>query len=279
MTPTALSIRNPNVESSKPSNPLRNHLAEVPTTLTDLYNRRSPHSTTPTGQRNPHFSTMTRSQSVGPTIIPPPADASAYPLVTDLSRGLKYVVTSDNSKIAPKVQVLPPKKFILGRVASNEDICIETETPFSFNIAAKGKQICIAKVASADDLRRPLVANAFSADLEDNEEMERGIPVSLRLTFGSTPCVSSVGSKSAVRESALNKTFRSVLHINMSGSENSAGKLFGGPKLRPSRTLMNEMPFRGSLPSLPKPPIRSPSSMQGANLTFFEQDIWYEWQS
>lgn len=247
--------------------------------LNDLHNCRSPHSVTSIGARNPHFSVSTRSRSVGPAILPPPADASSYPLVTDLSRGLKNIITSDNIKITPRIQALPPKKFILGRVASNEDICIETETPFAFSIAAKGKQICIAKVASADDLQRPLVANAFSDDLEDNEEMEKGIPVSLRLTFGSTPCVSSLGSKSAVRESTLNKTFRSVLHINMSCSGNSAGKEFGGPKLRPPKPLVNEMPFRNSLPLLPKPPIKSPSAKQSANLTFFEQYIWYEWQN
>lgn len=217
----------------------------------------------------------TRSRSVGPTIIPPPPNATSYPLVTDLSKGLEIITTNHNdNKMSKRVQALPPKKFILGRVASNEDICIETETPFAFSIAAKGKQICIAKVASADDLRRPSFVGDFSADLEDKEDTDEGIPVSLRLTFGSTPCVSSVGSKPAIRESSLNKTFRSVLHIDMSSSGNSAGKKLGRPQLRPPKFLVNGTPFRNSLPSLPRPPRQS----QGANLTFFEQDIWYEWQ-
>ncbi|KAL5110162.1 hypothetical protein TcWFU_003876 [Taenia crassiceps] len=214
--------RNVYTRVSSSSKPLRNVVTVVPQSLVDSPSRRSPNSTTPIEPRHPrYYSSMTRSRSVGPTIIPPPADASAYPLVTDLSKGLRSVRTNDG-KIASLVQALPPKKFILGRVASNEDICIETETPFAFSIAAKGKQICISKVASADDLQRSSIANAFSSELVNQGKMEEGIPVSLRVTFGSTPCVNSIASKSAVRESSLNKTFRSVLHINMTGGGGSA---------------------------------------------------------
>ncbi|VUZ53840.1 unnamed protein product [Hymenolepis diminuta] len=273
-TPSAFRIQTPITEpSSKHSTPLRNHINLTPSPLADINNIRSPHSSTPTRAKSPKFMVTTRSRSVGPTIIPPPPNATSYPLVTDLSKGLEIITTNhNNSKISNRVQALPPKKFILGRVASNEDICIETETPFAFSIAAKGKQICIAKVASADDLQRPSFVGDFSADLEDKEDTDEGVPVSLRLTFGSTPCVSSVGSKPAIRESSLNKTFRSVLHIDMSSSGNSAGKKLGRPQLRPPKSLVNGTPFRNSLPSLPRPPRQS----QGANLTFFEQDIWYE---
>ena len=195
---------------------------------------------------------------MGPTIIPPPADASFYPLVTDLSRGLRNV-----GKDAPRIQALAPKKFILGRVASNEDICIETETPFAFSIAAKGKKICIAKVASADDLQQTPMTSSFSTDLEE------GIPVSLRLTFGSTPNVSSMASKSP-----LNRTFRSVLQIDMTGRGNSSGRNLQRPIPRPTKNFTAiGSTYRNSLPSLPRPPIRSPLPMQTANLTFFEQDI------
>ncbi|KAL5966755.1 hypothetical protein TSMEX_005493 [Taenia solium] len=265
--------RNGYTRVSSPGKPLRNVVTVVPQPLVDTPSRRSPHST-PMEPCYPHYyPSMTRSRSVGPTIIPPPADASAYPLVTDLSKGLRSVRTNVG-KVASLVQALPPKKFILGRVASNEDICIETETPFAFSIAAKGKQICISKVASADDLQRPSITNAFSSEVVDQGKMEEGIPVSLRLTFGSTPCVNSINSKSAARESSLNKTFRSVLHINMTGGGGSTTtSSLQRPLMRPPLPLTNSVAFRGSLPSLPKPPIRSPSAVQTANLTFFEQDI------
>ncbi|VDM30251.1 unnamed protein product [Hydatigera taeniaeformis] len=224
--------------------------------------------------RNPqYYTSAARSRSVGPTIIPPPVDASAYPLVTDLSKGLRSVRTNDG-KIAAIVQALPPKKFILGRVASNEDICIETETPFALSIAAKGKQICISKVASADDLQRSVITNAFSSEMVNQSKPEEGIPVSLRLTFGSTPCVNSIASHSAARESSLSKTFRSVLHINMTGGGGpSTTSNLQRPLQRPPLPLTSAATLRGSLPSLPKPPNRSPSAVQTANITFFEQDI------
>lgn len=273
-TSPILTPRNGYTRVSSPGKPLRNVVTMVPQTLFDIPSRRSPHSTTPVEPRHPYYySSMTRSRSVGPAVIPPPVDASAYPLVTDLSKGLRSVRTNDG-KIASLVQALPPKKFILGRVASNEDICIETETPFAFSIAAKGKQICISKVASADDLQRPLIKNAFSSELVDRGKLEEGIPVSLRLTFGSTPCVNSITSKPVAREPSLNKTFRSVLHINMTGGGGpTTTSNLQRPLIRPPLPLTNSVTFRGSLPSLPKPPTRSPSAVQTANLTFFEQDI------
>ncbi|VEL42674.1 unnamed protein product, partial [Protopolystoma xenopodis] len=81
------------------------------------------------------------------------------------------------------LQVLAPNKFLLGRVASNDDICIRTETPFAFSIASTGHDICITKVASADDLNPATGSDTTSAGVRT------GIPVSLRLTFDSAPCV------------------------------------------------------------------------------------------
>ncbi|VDN99566.1 unnamed protein product [Rodentolepis nana] len=257
--------------SSKHLTPPRNHVNLMPTPSGDMNNNRSIHSSISMRPKSPIYTVTTRSRSVGPTIIPPPPNANAYPFVTDLSKGLKIISNTGNAnnQIASRVQALPPKKFILGRVASNEDICIETETPFAFSIAAKGKQICISKVASADDLQRPLLGGLFNAELANKAEIGEGIPVSLRLTFGSTPCVSSIASKQVPREPALHKTFRSVLHIDMSSSGNSTGKNLARPQYRAPKPLVNGTSYRNSLPSLPRPPRQT----QGANLTFFEQDI------
>lgn len=222
----------------------------------------------------------------------------SYPLICDLSRGLRAVrgtpyVTADDRYInAPAVQALRPQKFLLGRVISNEDICIQTETPFAFSIASTGNGICIAKVASADDLngrqaarkisheiknrkQGPFITNGFSEDMLDDDENEddgseavkNGIPVSLRLTFGSTPCMSTLKKS----PSALS-TYRSILHIDMLGCGREIRKPLVESNLFPS-------PFRSSLPCVTKltsisphygtkPPLRYPE-----NMTFFEQDI------
>lgn len=237
--------------------------------MANLHEHRLLHSATPVESRPPRVAPMTRSRSVGPTIIPPPADASFYPLVTDLSKGLRSFQVNDRNDFQ-RIQALAPKKFILGRVASNEDICIETETPFAFSIAAKGKKICIAKVASADDLQRPRMTNQLTSDVSSSDDIEEGIPVSLRLTFGSTPNVSTTGLKAPLmRESPLHKTFRSVLQIDMTGR----GKNQSRPIPRPTRNFVSGSSFQNNLPSLPKPPNRSPLPVQTANFTFFEQKI------
>nr|VZI15434.1 unnamed protein product [Spirometra erinaceieuropaei] len=115
-----------------------------------------------------------RSQSVGPSVLPPPADANLYPLVTDLSRGLRAIQhsTGSSSERTP-VQALRPQKFILGRVSSNEDICIQTETPFAFSIASTGKNICIAKVSLKPELplRDSLNSKIYVLQTEDQQKL------------------------------------------------------------------------------------------------------------
>ncbi|KAK4472856.1 hypothetical protein MN116_002713 [Schistosoma mekongi] len=155
--------------------------------------------------------------------VPPPVGVHDYPIVTNLEKDLNKIdsLMDDSVNIPtnksyqqfqlssnsftqkqsqqqhhhhqtkfnklPPLQALPPCKLLLGRVASNEDICIETETPIAFNIAATDKEICITRVASVDDLKYQQ-NDQFNNNEYNNHlinKKHKRIPISLRLTFGS----------------------------------------------------------------------------------------------
>lgn len=196
-----------------------------------------------------------------------------------MSKGLRSVQMNNGSILSnqngSRVQALRPKKFILGHVASNEDICIETETPFAFNIAATGRKICIAKVASADDLQKtPFLANSFSSDLIDLEEVGAGIPVSLRLTFGSTPCINTSDLWNGCGAPQLTpiKTYRSVLHINMIGKHQPRRSAHPTDRRPPPRPRSISAHTLQLLPGIPRPPSRSP---QLCHINFWGIDFKY----
>ncbi|VDP46375.1 unnamed protein product, partial [Schistosoma curassoni] len=123
------------------------------------------------------------------------------------------------NKLLP-LQTLPPCKLLLGRVASNEDICIETETPFSFNIAATDKEICITRVASVEDLKcqqqqqqyDQLKGNTNNKSIKKNHKR---IPISLRLTFGSESKLNKSILNSNENDHLMIKNYRSMYYVDI----------------------------------------------------------------
>ncbi|VDP75259.1 unnamed protein product [Echinostoma caproni] len=219
-------------------------------------------------------------------IVPAPA-LPAYPLVCDLQRGLdrlnqcpingsvdpnsnKRVIThtkpqsgSDVVKLSEKqvtyvsgpLQTPVSSKFLLGRVASNEDICIQTETPFAFTIAATDKEICITKVASVDDLKRLSSYAERSTDGSDvrnrrklSQPTRRAIPVNLRLTFGSESNLA--GSHKSRKPEALppGSNYRVMYHVDIPYGSNVAQ--FKRDALRRTHSASGRNPFRYSLPCI-----------------------------
>ncbi|CAH8483974.1 unnamed protein product [Schistosoma guineensis] len=192
--------------------------------------------------------------------VPPPVGVHDYPIVTNLEKDLNTIDSlindtlnihindnnpqtklnqselSNNStqksneqqqqqskfnKLLP-LQTLPPCKLLLGRVASNEDICIETETPFSFNIAATDKEICITRVASVEDLKcqqqqqqqqyDQLKGNTNNKSIKKNHKR---IPISLRLTFGSESKLNKSILNSNENNHLMIKNYRSMYYVDI----------------------------------------------------------------
>ncbi|KAH9596742.1 hypothetical protein MS3_00010240 [Schistosoma haematobium] len=190
--------------------------------------------------------------------VPPPVGVHDYPIVTNLEKDLNTIDSlindtlnihindinpqtklnqselSNNStqksneqqqqqskfnKLLP-LQTLPPCKLLLGRVASNEDICIETETPFSFNIAATDKEICITRVASVEDLKcqqqqqqyDQLKGNTNNKSIKKNHKR---IPISLRLTFGSESKLNKSILNSNENDHLMIKNYRSMYYVDI----------------------------------------------------------------
>ncbi|RTG83241.1 peptide-methionine (R)-S-oxide reductase [Schistosoma bovis] len=190
--------------------------------------------------------------------VPPPVGVHDYPIVTNLEKDLNTIDSlindtlnihindnnpqtklnqselSNNStqksneqqqskfnKLLP-LQTLPPCKLLLGRVASNEDICIETETPFSFNIAATDKEICITRVASVEDLKcqqqqqqqqyDQLKGNINNKSIKKNHKR---IPISLRLTFGSESKLNKSILNSNENDHLMIKNYRSMYYVDI----------------------------------------------------------------
>ncbi|KAL3315665.1 hypothetical protein Ciccas_005699 [Cichlidogyrus casuarinus] len=81
----------------------------------------------------------------------------------------KYCSTDD-------LKVASTKRFILGHVPLNDDICIETEMPFAFSIAADHNEIKIRKFTKDNGEQ--------SVERLPTDGLECGTPVFLRLTFG-----------------------------------------------------------------------------------------------
>ncbi|CAH8828051.1 unnamed protein product [Trichobilharzia szidati] len=206
--------------------------------------------------------------------IPPPVNVYDYPIVTNLEKDLNTIdclindtqntqdehvpqikshqelkMSSNPTNInsvkqqqpmvnrVPPLQTLPPCKLLLGRVASNEDICIETETPFAFNIAATDKEICITRVASVGDLeyqqqqqQQQQIENQndlSSANVDGQKyqnsqsvkKKKKGIPISLRLTFGSESKLNkSTSLNTAGEEQAITsqmKNYRAMYYVDI----------------------------------------------------------------
>nr|CAH8826218.1 unnamed protein product [Trichobilharzia regenti] len=206
--------------------------------------------------------------------IPPPVNVYDYPIVTNLEKDLNTIdclindtqntqdehvsqikshqdlkMSSNPTNInsvkqqrsvdnrIPPLQTLPPCKLLLGRVASNEDICIETETPFAFNIAATDKEICITRVASVGDLeyqqqqQQPQIENQedpsstnvdgqkYQNSQSINKKKKKGIPISLRLTFGSESKLNkSTSLNTAGEEQAITsqmKNYRAMYYVDI----------------------------------------------------------------
>ncbi|CAH8481345.1 unnamed protein product [Schistosoma mattheei] len=191
--------------------------------------------------------------------VPPPVGVHDYPIVTNLEKDLNTIDSLINdtlnihindinpqtklnqselsnhstqksneqqqqqskfNKLLP-LQTLPPCKLLLGRVASNEDICIETETPFSFNIAATDKEICITRVASVEDLKcqqqqqqqyDQLKGNTNNKSIKKNHKR---IPISLRLTFGSESKLNKSILNSNENDHLMIKNYRSMYYVDI----------------------------------------------------------------
>ncbi|OON14871.1 hypothetical protein X801_09332, partial [Opisthorchis viverrini] len=203
------------------------------------------------------FRASERGQKRGANGLPPAVDVHAYPLVFDLKRGLERLsrssVNNDDSNAQDaggypglenrnsKLQILPPNKFLLGRVASNEDICIETETPFTFTIAATNNEICITKVASVSDLKQIEVAE--DSEKRDNKS-GRCVPVSLRLTFGSE---ADLWEKSNEQPSNSQGTcYRSLYQVNLPQASNMVRR----PTAQGNRFSKSNNSLRYSLPCI-----------------------------
>ncbi|CAH8464488.1 unnamed protein product [Schistosoma turkestanicum] len=133
----------------------------------------------------------------------------------------------------PPLQTLPPCKLLLGRVASNEDICIGTETPFSFNIAATDKEICITRVASVEDLKyqheqqqRHDQLNCDNNNHTNNNKTQsikrdrKRIPISLRLTFGSESKLHKSTLQSDKNDDLTMKNYRAMYYVDIPQGNN-----------------------------------------------------------
>lgn len=212
----------------------------------------------------------------------------SYPFVLDLERGLNKLnqcVVKDSTEpelngnptsdgkpgnAVPKVirpqrqitcfsgpvQNAGSSKFLLGRVASNEDICIQTEAPFVFTIAATDKEICITKVASVDDLKRFTCSENPETDKPQQQQQQRKfsqptrrtVPVNLRLTFGSES--SLPGCERSRKPDALppGSSYRVMYHVDIPYGSNVAH--FRRDALRRAHSVGSRNPFRYSLPCI-----------------------------
>ncbi|CAL8104435.1 unnamed protein product [Calicophoron daubneyi] len=194
--------------------------------------------------------------------LPPPVDVYAYPLVSDFQKGLEVLnqvndIGEDGRPIHcrdGRLQTLAPNKFLLGRVASNEDLCIQTETPFAFTIAATDKEICITKVASADDLK--VLANGHdnrknvaTANLPRSPRPSRPpIPVNLRLTFGSESNITDHRNSAAPPIQAPGTNYRVMYHVDLPFGSKAAADLRRNPARL--RRLNYQNPARYSMPCI-----------------------------
>ncbi|KAA3676874.1 uncharacterized protein DEA37_0011667 [Paragonimus westermani] len=198
--------------------------------------------------------------------LPPPVDVHAYPFVSDLQKGMgqPYPTAVNNSGQPgdllnvpfkePTVQLPTPSKFLLGRVASNDDICIRTETPFAFTIAANENEISITKVSSVSDLKQ--LDEERTAELLDSKEKQtrirlaqaarRPVPVLLRLTFGSE---SNLTCDSTSPAPNIVPQYRATCYLDLPcGSKVKPSK---NQVIQPTHTKAANNPFRHSLPCIP----------------------------
>ncbi|KAF5403949.1 hypothetical protein PHET_02668 [Paragonimus heterotremus] len=202
--------------------------------------------------------------------LPPPVDVHAYPFVSDLRKGMdqSYQTTlnasgqlGDLSKVPKEVafkestvQLPTTSKFLLGRVASNDDICIRTETPFALTIAATENEISITKVSSVSDLKQ--LDEERTAELLNSRETQtrikliqaarRPVPVLLRLTFGSESNLICDATSPP-----LNKVpqYRATCYLDLPcGSKVTTSK---NQVIEPTHSKATNNPFRHSLPCIP----------------------------
>ncbi|KAF8572517.1 hypothetical protein P879_00131 [Paragonimus westermani] len=202
--------------------------------------------------------------------LPPPVDVHAYPFVSDLQKGMGQpystaLNTSGQPGDLPKVpkevafkestvQLPTSSKFLLGRVASNDDICIRTETPFAFTIAANENEISITKVSSVSDLKQldeertvePLNSKEKQTRIRLAQAAHRPVPVLLRLTFGSESnlvCDSTSPAPNIVPQ------YRATCYLDLPyGSKVKPSK---NQVIEPTHTKASNNPFRHSLPCIP----------------------------
>ncbi|KAF7233112.1 hypothetical protein EG68_11088, partial [Paragonimus skrjabini miyazakii] len=202
--------------------------------------------------------------------LPPPVDVHAYPFVSDLRKGMDqpYQTALDTSgqlgnlpKVSKEVafkestvQLPTSSKFLLGRVASNDDICIRTETPFALTIAATENEISITKVSSVSDLRQlneertaePLNSRETQTRIRLVQASRRPVPVLLRLTFGSESnliCDATSPPPNKVPQ------YRATCFLDLPcGSKVTASK---NQVIEPTHSKATNNPFRHSLPCIP----------------------------
>ncbi|CAH8444947.1 unnamed protein product [Dicrocoelium dendriticum] len=136
------------------------------------------------------------------------------------------------------IRIPSQRKFLLDRVASNDDICIETETPFAFSIAATDDKVCITKESSAINLSQ-------SVSMGHQGNIGRRIPVSLRLTFGSETDL--VAKDDGELNLTQGEPYRSTYHIDLPITKvNQLSRVV----LRKNPTNPDN-PLRYSLPCIP----------------------------
>ncbi|KAF6774363.1 hypothetical protein AHF37_05608 [Paragonimus kellicotti] len=202
--------------------------------------------------------------------LPPPVDVHAYPFVSDLRKGMDQpfqtaLNTSGQLGDLPKipkevafkestVQLPTSSKFLLGRVASNDDICIRTETPFALTIAATENEISITKVSSVSDFKQldeeqtaePLSSRETQTRIRLVPAARHPVPVLLRLTFGSESnliCDATCPPPNKVPQ------YRATCYLDLPcGSKVTPSK---NQMIEPIHSKATNNPFRHSLPCIP----------------------------